>query len=120
MNRCIRNVIAVSSVGLLCATQGCELAVQLDRSLVDAGDDAGCAICSGPAEGEGGDDAAAVDATADEATDAANADATEANADATSTDAPNSTNNDAANADATSTDGAPETSTADSSVDTGG
>lgn len=116
MNRWNRNVIAVTSVGLLCVTQGCELWVHLDRTLVNAADDAGCAICSGPTQGDGGDDAAedaATDANADAAhadtmsADAANADADAAHADAMSADA--------ANADA-----APDAFATDSSVAAGG
>jgi hypothetical protein len=78
MNRWSRNGIAVLGVGLLGATLvACELAVQLDRSRVNAGDDAGCTICSAPIEGEGGDDSAAEDGATDATlADAALADAT--------------------------------------------
>jgi hypothetical protein len=91
MNRWNRNLIAVTSVGLLCATQGCELAVQLDRNLVNARDDAGCTICSAPIEGEGGNDAAAEDEG----------------------------ETDAALADAALADATPDSSTIDASVDAG-
>jgi hypothetical protein len=97
MNRWNRNLIAATSAGLLCATQvACELAVQLDRSLVVDAGDAGCAICSVPIEGEGGNDAAAED---------------EGTADA----APS----DATLADAALADAAPDASTIDASVDAG-
>ncbi len=54
--------VAMSLLGVVTAAasaQGCELLVQLDRSAVDAGGDAGCAICS-----DIGDDAG-VDASSD-------------------------------------------------------
>jgi hypothetical protein len=54
--RSIRSAWVVTCVGLAVAAQtGCELLVQLDRSAVDAGTDAGCPICSEPPGQDGGD-----------------------------------------------------------------
>ncbi len=58
---------ALLAGALATTTQGCELVVQLDRSAVDAGGDAVCAICS-DVGADGGAEAAA------EAADAASAD----------------------------------------------
>jgi hypothetical protein len=55
MNTRIRAVVMAIGLGVLgMANAGCELLVQLDRSLVDAGEDAGqagCPICSDASQG---------------------------------------------------------------------
>jgi len=55
-------VVLVGLGAIALAASGCEYVVRLDRSLVDAGGEAGCPICSDTSE----DDAGAVsDATID-------------------------------------------------------
>ena len=47
--------LCVGSFGLV--SMGCEFLVQLDRSAIDAGGDAGCAICSDASAGSNDADA---------------------------------------------------------------
>lgn len=57
--RSMAQIGAVMGLGMLAAASvGCELLVQLDRSAVDAGGDAGCPICS-DVGAEDGDDSSA-------------------------------------------------------------
>ncbi len=67
MNTRIRAVVMGIGLGVLGAPNaGCELVVQLDRSLVDAGE-AGCPICSDASQGDAsGVDAGVPDARAEQ------------------------------------------------------
>jgi hypothetical protein len=61
-----RSFVRVLGAGCVVVVTGCELVVQLDRGLVDAGGDAPCAICSDAAP----EPDAAADADASPVTDA--------------------------------------------------
>ncbi len=62
----IRAVVVVASLaGVGAAANGCELIVALDRSAVDAGEDAGCPICTDDLDGGDDSDDSAADADAE-------------------------------------------------------
>ena len=61
-------LVGLGLAGVVTWAPGCELMVQLDRSAVDAGGDAGCAICSDMGEDgstDGQSDAGSSDGSAE-------------------------------------------------------